>query len=167
VDFSLLPQTDLRPQDGPDFSGIDPIPYHVDGTGLLSLPMTRAHVGMFGAKRGLHGWLDGRLASTLHLPGVLARTRILERLTLTPEGVPAGPQIRLMRALLARGHRMFVLHYHSPSLVAGHTPYVRTEADRLELLARIEAVCRWFFEELGGLPGRPWDLLPRGERARV
>jgi hypothetical protein len=167
VDFSLLPQTDLRRQDGPDFSDIDPIPYHVDGTGLLSLPMTRAHVGFFGAQRGLHGWLDGRLASTLHLPGVLARTRVLERLTLTPEGVPAGPQIRLMRALLARGHRMFVLHYHSPSLVAGHTPYVRTEADRVELLARIEAVCRWFFEELGGLPGRPWDLLPRGERVRV
>jgi hypothetical protein len=167
VDFSLLPQTDLRRQDGPDFSGIYPTPYDVDGTGLLSVPMTRAHVGLLARYRGLNGWLDGKMASSLHLPGVLARTGLLERLTLTPEGVPVGPQIRLVRALLAQGQRLFVLHYHSPSLVAGHTPYVRTEADRVELLARIDGICRWFFEELGGLPGRPWDLLPRRERVRA
>jgi hypothetical protein len=166
VDFSLLPQTDLRHQDGPDFSGIDPIPYHVDGTALLTLPMTRAHVGALSGHRGLNRWLDGKLAGALHVPGVLARTGMLERLTLTPEGVPAAPQIRLIRALLAQGHRMFVLHFHSPSLVAGHTPYVRTEADRVDLLSRIETVCRWFFEELGGLPGRPWDLLEPAERKR-
>jgi hypothetical protein len=36
---------------------------------------------------------------------------------------------------------------------------MRTEADRMKFLNRINTVCRWFFEDLGGVPGRPWDLL--------
>jgi hypothetical protein len=43
---------------------------------------------------------------------------------------------------------------------------VRNEAERAAFLERIELVCRWFFEELGGLPGRPWDLLPVEKRSR-
>jgi hypothetical protein len=166
VDFSLLPQTDLRSQDGPDFSAIEPIPYCVENLGLLALPMTRAHVGRLAQRRALTRWLAGRTAKALHMPGMFARTGLAERLTLTPEGVPAALQIRLIQALLAQGNRMFVLHFHSPSLVAGHTPYVRTESDRTALLGHIDAVCRWFFAELGGLPGRPWDLLTRGERGK-
>ena len=36
---------------------------------------------------------------------------------------------RLTRALLARGQRTFVLSLHSPSVVPGNTPYVRSDAD--------------------------------------
>ena len=97
---------------------------------------------------------------------MLVRAGLLERLTLTPEGVSAKLQIVLLQTLLRRGQRMFVLHFHSPSLAAGHTPYVRDEAERAAFLDRIDTVCRWFFEELGGMPGRPWDLLPVENRSR-
>jgi hypothetical protein len=167
IDFSLLPETDLRHVHGPDFRMVNTIPYQVAGLDLLSVPMTRADVGPLSRWWRLRGWLDTQTAALLHVRAFLARAGLLERLTLTPEGVDARLQIVLLQTLLRRGHRLFVLHFHSPSLAAGNTPYVRTEAERTAFLARIDAVCRWFFEELGGVPGRPWDLLPVEERSRV
>jgi hypothetical protein len=166
IDFSLLPETDLRDVHGPDFRMVNAIPYQVAGLDLLSIPMTRADVGPLSRWWRLRGWLDTQTAGLLHVRAFLARAGLLERLTLTPEGVDARLQIVLLQTLLRRGHRLFVLHFHSPSLAAGHTPYVRTESDRAAFLSRIDAVCRWFFEELGGVPGRPWDLLPTEERGR-
>jgi hypothetical protein len=166
IDFSLLPETDLRDVHGPDFRMVNAIPYQVAGLDLLSIPMTRADVGPLSRWWRLRGWLDTQTAGLLHVRAFLARAGLLERLTLTPEGVDARLQIVLLQTLLRRGHRLFVLHFHSPSLAAGHTPYVRTESDRAAFLSRIDAVCRWFFEELGGVPGRPWDLLPIEERGR-
>jgi hypothetical protein len=166
VDFSLMPETDMRDVHGPDFRMVAAIPYEVPSLGLLAVPMTRADLGPLSRWWRLRGWLDTQTAALLHVRGVLVRAGLLERLTLTPEGVSAKLQIVLLRTLLRRGHRMFVLHFHSPSLAAGHTPYVRNEAERAAFLERIEVVCRWFFEELGGLPGRPWDLLPVERRSR-
>lgn len=166
VDFSLIAETDLRPRGGPDFRRVAAIPYAVPAHGLLALPMTRADIGPLSRWWNMRSWVDREAALTLRARGVLARSRLMERLTLTPEGMTAREQIVLLRTLLARGHRSFVLHYHSPSLVPGNTGYVRNEAERREFLSRLDAVLYWFFEELGGLPGRPWDLLPVEQRAR-
>ncbi len=166
IDFSLMPETDLRDREGPDFRMVNAIPYRVAGLNLMSVPMTRADVGPLSRWWQLRGWLDTQTAALLHVRAFLVRAALLERLTLTPEGVDERLQVVLLQTLLRRGHRLFVLHFHSPSLAAGHTPYVRTEADRAALLSRIETVCRWFFEDLGGLPGRPWDLLDIEERQR-
>jgi hypothetical protein len=40
--------------------------------------------------------------------------------------------------------------FHSPSAEAGHTPYVRTDADLEAFLARIEGYLDYFFGTLGG-----------------
>ena len=165
VDFSLLPETDLRHVHGPDFRLVNAIPYRVATLDLLAVPMTRADVGPLSRWWRLRGWLDTETAALLHVRAFLARAGLLERLTLTPEGVDARLQVVLLQTLLRRGHRLFVLHFHSPSLAVGHTPYVRNEQERLQFVNRIDTVCRWFFEELGGLPGRPWDLLDVASRA--
>jgi hypothetical protein len=154
-----MPETDLRYAGGPDFRMVNAIPYRVAGLDLLAVPMTRADVGPLSRWWRLRGWLDTGTATFLHVRAFLVRAALLERLTLTPEGVDARLQVVLLQTLMRRGHRLFVLHFHSPSLEAGHTPYVRNESARAAFLSRIETVCRWFFEELGGLPGRPWDLL--------
>ena len=65
----------------------------------------------------------------------------------------------MLRALMSRGYRQFMLHYHSPSLCAGHTTYARDQAEVARLINRLRAVCRFFFQEVGGLPGYPRDLL--------
>ena len=102
----------------------------------------------------------------LRLPGILARSKLLERIRLTPEGVDLQANLRLVRSLYQKGCRIFTLTYHSPSLVPGMTPYVTSETELAQFLATIDGVCAHFFEELGGRASDPqgiYDLLRRAE----
>ena len=152
VDCSKLPHTDLGADGGPDFRGTPGEPHWLDeASGLLEVPLT---IGFFGAAPSVGPRL-GRLfdspgANRLHLPGLLARTGLIARSRLTPEGVPADEQCRLIEALARRGQRLFTLVYHSPSLEPGHTPYVRSEADLAAFLAALEQVLGFFRDRLGG-----------------
>jgi len=159
VDLSVLPGADLRRDGGPDFRALKPRPYRIGGS-LLTMPMTRSPVGLLPPLGALtEQWHRTPLLRLIPLQAAFSRTRLVDTITLTPEGVTAAEQIRLLRALLRRGTRQFVLHYHSPSLEAGHTSYTRTHADVLAFVRRLEAVCAYFFETVGGMPGFPRDLL--------
>jgi glycosyltransferase involved in cell wall biosynthesis len=169
VDFSLLPETDATFRGGPDCRNIVATPYWLAGQQMVAAPMSRSHIGPL-AVLGRHAvnLMTSATARRLRITGIVSRLRLLERITLTPEGFDARQQIRLIKTLHRRGRRAFVLHYHSPSLMVGNTPYVRTQADLAEFLSRIREVCRFFFEELGGVPGNPRDLLPpewRGDQS--
>ncbi len=161
VDLSVLPGADLRPRFGPDFRGLRATPYRVAGGNIITVPMSRAHVGLAAPLGGVMETVLQRPALTpLRLRSVLSRLGILDTITLTPEGVTIAEQKRLVRAMLRRGDRLFVLHYHSPSLAPGFTPYVRTQAEAEDFVARLGEILRFFFEEIGGMPGYPRDLLP-------
>jgi hypothetical protein len=161
VDFSILPGADLRATGGPDFRAFRPIPYLTAGGEVLSLPMTRGYVGPLAALEGpLNRMLDRGPVRMLKARGALSRAGLLNRVTLTPEGMSAARQIALIETLYRQGCRSFVLSYHSPSLVPGHTAYVRTEQDVQRLLGAIEAVCRYFLGPLGGEAGDPRALTP-------
>ena len=75
---------------------------------------------------------------------------MLERIRLTPEGCSADDMIRLLDAMVDSGCEVFSMTYHSPSLRAGHTPYVRDAADLERFITSIERVCRHFKERLSG-----------------
>jgi hypothetical protein len=160
VDLSVLPGTDLTGQGGPDFRGLSAIPYRIGGTGILAVPMTRESIG-FAPRLAQVAQAVHRLPGGARIPvaPLLARLRLADTITLTPEGVTTQEQIRLLRALLARGRRQFVLHYHSPSLSPGNTPYARDAEGAETMLRRLEEVCGFFFDRLGGLPGNPADLV--------
>ena len=130
-----------------------PGPYWVDRERtLMEIPVSAALVG------ALSGPVGHRLAPTvfspwaerLHLPGIAARLGLLERIRLTPEGMTIEEAKRLARSMLAGGHRVFVLTYHSPSLEPGNTPYVRDLAQRDRFLAWLDEFYSFFREELGG-----------------
>jgi hypothetical protein len=150
VDCSLVPHTDFSGDGGPDFRGRPDRPYWLS-QGLLEVPLS---VGFLGAMPGLGArvrWLfDSPGAGRLRLPGALARSGIVARSRLTPEGISAEEQCRLIEAMVRRGHRIFSLTYHSPSLAPGHTPYVRDEAGLTAFLASIEQVLTFFQGRLGG-----------------
>jgi len=150
VDCSFVPHTDLSSDGGPDFRGVPDAPHWLDN-GLLEVPLT---VGFLGAMPGLGeraAWLfDNPKAERLRVPGVLARTGLVARSRLTPEGTPAAEQCRLLEAMARRGHSIFSLTYHSPSLEPGHTPYVRDQADLARFLADIEQVLTFFRDKMGG-----------------
>ena len=150
IDCSKVPHTDLRGDGGPDFRGTPSEPHWL-AEGLFEVPLT---VGFFGAAAAVgprvDALFDSAAAARLRIPGVLARTGLVSRSRLTPEGVSADEQCRLLEALVRQGQRVFTLTYHSPSLEPGHTPYVRTDADLNAFLASIEQVLAFFRERLGG-----------------
>jgi hypothetical protein len=154
VDASVVPGTDLRRFEGPDFTACGAKPYWFGrGRRLLEIPLSVAYVGALApAGRRLYPRAASALGMKLHAPGVLARTRLLERITLTPEGVVHAEHRRLVKTMLAGGHRIFSFTYHSPSLVPGNTPYVASEAELGIFLDRFERFFDFFFGEIGGRP---------------
>jgi phosphatidylinositol alpha-1,6-mannosyltransferase len=185
VDTSLIPRTSYAAIGGPDYMAWDYAPFWFGSTHhrLLELPVTRALIGgLASAGSGLYRQAEGRSGRAVHLGGVLARSRLLERITLSPEGSDLASMCRLTRALLARGQQIFTLSYHSPSLVPGNTPYVRSDRDLAEFLDRISGFLNFFQRDLDGecltitalhdrlsqpqTPATPTDELPRrGMRA--
>jgi len=161
VDFSILPGADLRWRGGADFRFAEAKPSRAIAHDILSIPMTRGKTGVLaGLPSSMNTLFSSSICRKFRIPGILARTGLVNMVTLTPEGVSAEEQIRLIRSLAGRGHRVFILHYHSSSLVPGNTPYVTTEKGLAEFLGRIATVCSFFFRELGGMPGNPADLVP-------
>ncbi|HZS84709.1 MAG TPA: polysaccharide deacetylase family protein [Stellaceae bacterium] len=173
VDLSILPLTDLRTSSGPDYRAIDAKPFWFgECPHLLEVPMSVGYLGALsscGPK--LYGFLNSDWGKRIHLPGIFARLHLLDRITLTPEGVPFEEHCRLTKALMRRGHRVFSFTYHSPSLAPGNTPYVRTEADLRVFLRRIEQYLDFFFGALGGRALTPLELrdfiLARQDRTRT
>ncbi|WP_338663924.1 glycosyltransferase [Pararoseomonas sp. SCSIO 73927] len=129
-----------------------PAPYWVDRERtLMEIPVSAALVGRLAPHGGrLAPLLFRPGADRLRLAGAAARLGLLERIRLSPEGMTVEEAKRLTRAMLAAGHRVFVLTYHSPSLEPGNTPYVRTAAQRDRFLAWLDEYYAFFREEVGG-----------------
>ena len=152
IDCSFVPHVSFAADGGPSFYGRSARPFWLDpGRRLLEIPLTSGFTGpLAGAAERRAGLFDSNVARRLHLPGILARLGLAERIRLSPEGHSAAEQCRLIATLAARGQRLFTLAYHSPSLAPGHSPYVRTEADLAAFLANLEAVLGFFRDRLGG-----------------
>lgn len=152
IDASVVPHTNFGDDGGPNFVGYPDQPFWFgEKRRLLEIPLTRVFCGV-AARAGpwLYPRVSGRLGRMCHLPGISARLGLLERIPLTPEGVDHAAHRRLMRSLLRRGHKVFSLTYHSPSLGVGHTPYVRAQQDLESLLATMDRFFRFFLEDCRG-----------------
>lgn len=130
---------------------------------LLELPVSAGLVGSLPSRIGaaLAPLAFSRYAEDFGVAAALARLRLLERIRLSPEGITLEEAKRLVRAMLADGHRVFVLTYHSPSLVPGGTPYTRSEEDVRRFLDWLDAFYTFFREEVGGRMGGWRDALPQ------
>jgi hypothetical protein len=155
VDMSVCPYADFSTEGGPDFTYLSAWPYWFGKRRrLLELPRTVGYVGVlrrWGAK--VHG-----IASRLHGLDVLARLRLVERTSLSPEGCLSSNHIKLVRALHHDGLRIYSFTFHSPSVEPGHTPYVTSQSDLEEFLNRCRRFFDFFMGELGGEPSTPLEL---------
>lgn len=163
IDTSVVPLTDLSPDQGPDFTACGALPYWFgDHRELLEIPMSTGFVGfMAGAGWPLYKYLTSAAGKRLHLPGIFARAGVLERITLSPEGITHAEHRRLTNAMLRRGQQVFSFTYHSPTLIPGGTPYVNSETDLADFLDRLERYFDFFFGELGGEPATPAEIKAR------
>lgn len=135
VDSSVRANFDYRLGEGPDYSRHPLAPYWVDEERqLLELPLTTVYWGML---RRQGRWVLPLLARLPRLTGLFSRVGLLERIALTPEGVTADEALRGIDMALDDRLPLLVLSFHSPSLAAGHTPYVRSERD-------LERLYDWF-----------------------
>jgi glycosyltransferase involved in cell wall biosynthesis len=165
IDLSVLHGHDLRRRHGPDFRRTFEGPYWFGADrDLLEIPLTTGFSGVLAPGRTpvsnatLYNLLCAPGPTKWHLPGVLARLGLLERMTLTPEGMSVGELKRLTRLLLRRGQRVFTFSYHSSSLLPGYTPYVRTSADLDRMIRTMEEYLHYFIEEVGGVAMTPMEL---------
>jgi hypothetical protein len=175
IDMSVRPGVDLHRHWGPDFRRSPATPYWFGpARSLLEIPLTVGLVGLLGSASlperlgpAVYTLLSQPGSSRTHLPGALARLGVLERIALTPEGTSLRDMQRLTRALHRRGHRVFVLSYHSSSLLPGGAPYVRSAEDLSRFLATLAAYLEFFFEELGGVATTPSEFYARLPAARA
>jgi hypothetical protein len=167
IDTSATPAFSLESDGGPDFSD------YATTTGwisiakgrILEIPTTGGFVGaLSGFGSALYAASRSGLGLQLRLPGIFARTKMLERIRLSPEGYSLEELKRLTRTLHARGERIFSMSLHSPSAGIGYTPYVRSETERMEFFAVIHDYVSWFCDELGGEPSTPSKIF---QAARV
>jgi hypothetical protein len=168
IDLSVLPGIDLRRQLGPDFSRCGARPYWFGSEpALLEIPLTIGYTGLLaGTGRMARMLTMNPWVKALHVPGVLARLHVVDRVVLTPEGMTFEEQRRLTRKMVRDGHRIFSLAYHSPSLAPGNTPYVRNAADLQVFLKRIEQYLEFFTGEIGGRSGTPFEVKSLVEQHR-
>jgi hypothetical protein len=88
---------------------------------LIELPLSTAWTGMLRRTPPLSAFNK--------LSGILARTGMLSRIPLTPEGIPLRDAIEAIHALADEGLDIFSFSFHTPSVMIGHTPYVRDQHD--------------------------------------
>lgn len=157
IDCSVVPGISRWSSHAPDYSGGSAHPYWLGARRpILELPVTVATVGPARhLGEDFYRKMHSDLAMRFRLSGLMARTGILDRIRLSPEGTTLAEARHLTRNLYARGYRFFSISYHSPSLVPGHTPYVRNASDLHRFLTWIERFLEFFFEELGGVADTP------------
>lgn len=134
-DTSVRAGFDYRSGHGPDYRGAPLKPWWVDTAhgAVLEVPVTTVFGGFLGpAGAGIYH----RVARNgMHAGAALARLGLVERIALTPEGIPAERACRAIDIAVAQRLPVLNFSFHSPSLQPGNTPYVRTAAD-LDLFYR-------------------------------
>ncbi len=154
METSMRARYDYRYDGGPDFSAIGNASFRLGS--LIEVPLTTVFTGRI--RR--HGpILFPSLARIPRARGALARTGLLQRIALTPEDMPIKDALEAVRiAIEEDGERLISFSFHSPTVLPGHTPYVRNADD----LARFWVWWDRMFDLLDRLdvmPASPMDVL--------
>ncbi len=137
IDSSVRSKFNYAPQEGPDYSCHPLNPYWIEKGKLLELPLTSVFGGVMRSvgDRVFSQWFTSQPARSM-----LARSGMIERIALTPEGISLTKALEAVDIAIDGGVKIINLSFHSPSLAVGHTPYVRDESQLAELYAWFEGV---------------------------
>lgn len=134
-DTSVRSGFDYRGGHGPDYRGAPLRPWWVPTSrgAVLEVPVTTVFGGLLGpgGERIYHRFAR----NGMHVGAALARLGLIERIALTPEGIPAERACRAIDIAVEQRLPILTFSFHSPSLQPGNTPYVRSAAD-LDLFYR-------------------------------
>ena len=145
MDSSIRPRFDYSREGGPDFPAVGSRPFWWDeDKRLLEVPLTTVYSGLLRKQAGL---VAGLMNQSPLINALCSRSKMLERIPLTPEGISARETKEAIDVALDDDLQLLVFSFHSPSLSPGHTPYVRTEAD-------LDGFYDWWRDVLGHLEMR-------------
>lgn len=139
LDTSVRSLFDYSADMGPNYLDCPCWPWKTP-EGVFELPLTAAWTGNLRRFPSLHE------ASSLR--GPLARTAMLARVPLTPEGTTGSQAVEAVKVLHGDGLDVFSLSFHSPTLAIGHTPYVSSAQDLLAFWNWWDAILN-VFAQLG------------------
>lgn len=125
-DTSIRSLFDYSGQGGPNYASMPLVPYWALPGELVELPLTTVFAG---ALKSFGVSLFENIFQSETMRATLARTGMLERIALTPEGIPLDKAIKAIDIALEMQLPLLVFSFHSPSLAVGHTPYVRSQQD--------------------------------------
>ena len=127
IDTSVRARFDYSAEGGVDYRSHPVAPWWLDDAcSVLELPLTTVFWGLL---RRQGDAIYPALWRIPQLRGLLARLGLLERISLTPEGISADEAIRGIDIAIDDGLPLLVFSFHSPSLQPGLTPYVRDGDD--------------------------------------
>ena len=146
-DTSVRSGFDYRAGHGPDYRDAPLHPWRVrtHAGDVLEVPVTTLFGGLLG-RRG-QGIYHRIAREGTHARALLARLGLVERIALTPEGIPAARACRAIDVAIEQRLPLLTFSFHSPSLQPGNTPYVRSDADLAQFY-------RWWDVVLGHLARR-------------
>lgn len=163
VDASVRPLFDYVDEGGPNFERARSAPYWTgEERRILEVPLTTAFIG---GLRGLGEPLFRLGARLPTLRALLNRSRLLNRVALTPEGIPLEEALTALKLLLDSGTRLISISFHSPSVEPGHTPYVRDASDLARFYAWFDGVFG-FLAAAGVEPASIDEVLAAAKAAR-
>lgn len=127
--------------------------HHADGE-LLEVPATAGYTrGLWRLWGPVDRFFRTRPMVPLHVPGILARLGLVERIALTPETTPFEKMLELTASAVRRGLPVLNVFLHSNSLLPGATDYVCTVEEREAMLERMERYLRKVLGKYGAQPG--------------
>ena len=163
IDASVRPLFDYVDEGGPNFERARAAPYWTGPERrILEVPLTTAFLG---GLRGLGEPLFRLGARFPTLRALLNRSRTLNRVALTPEGIPLEEALMALELLLDGGTRLISISFHSPSVEPGHTPYVRDASDLKRFYAWFDGVFG-FLARAGVEPASIAEVLAAAEGSR-
>jgi len=152
IDCSIVPNTDFRHYEGPDFSEHHSCqPYWFSDGKILEIPLTVDYVGFLSQLGNpLYRALQQEKSIKLRIPGIFSKLGLFERIRLSPEGHSLDELKKLTYSMLNKQHKIFCLTYHSSTLLPGGSPYVNNTKELDAFLLTIDEYLDFFSHTING-----------------
>lgn len=167
IDMSVVPYTDFSSKEGPNFTKLPSQPFWMgDEFDLLEIPLTRDFCGLLkGIGPIAFPTIVSNRTAERFIAGPLSRLGLLERVTLTPEGIQLSDMKKLAQSMSGSNSQILCLTYHSSSLLPGGSPYVNNEEDVSQFLQKLDSFLTFFFGSMGGRATTPSEVLKSARHA--
>ena len=147
IDTSIIAYTDWSASYGPDFSDILPKPFRFSikdissesaNGEMIEIPATVAYLYQNLGFSNLIFKLFARSSiKRLRLVGIMNRFNLLNKVWLSPENSDSKDMIKLAKSMKRKNYNIINMFFHSSTLKAGFTPFVKTKDDETQFLQRI------------------------------